>query len=319
MSGVCFQRLLYLLSLSTFLLGNMLLKSVTALSFLLVSSSYAQISKCPTVETQILTSDGSVYAVCPQSDYAGETTKFVGGLTSVTDCAKACNQEPQCKQAVYQQGGCHLKRSDRVQWIANTGYTSIRFVSKLEDGDAITTCISGFQNVTTSTGATYSMCPFSDYSVPSNDIQSNVATAEDCVQRCAQRPDCAYASYYTPDKVCHLKGTLSAPRWVFNNQFTSIRRANAVVAPPQSSSTPATQPSSQSSTATSSSTPTSTAPVAKLGKWGNIIQFPIIPVAAYVVPGGPSPSRILVFSSWGDRAFSGPTVNVLCYLSPFCY
>lgn len=48
---------------------------------------------------------------------------------------------------------------------------------------------------------------------------------------------------------------------------------------------------------------------AKAGKWSGVITFPIIPVAAYVVPAEPSASRLLVFSSWGARAFSGPTVS----------
>lgn len=287
----------------------MLLGSLTTISFLLASSCYAQLSNCPTADSQILTSDGSVYAVCPRTDYQGDTTKFVGGISSVADCAKACNQEPLCKQAVYQQGGCHLKRSGALRWIANTGYSTIRFLSKLEPGASITSCISGFKNVTTSTGTVYATCPFSDYNAPSNDIQSNVPTVEDCVQRCAQRSDCAIASYDTQYKVCHLKGTVAAPRWVFNNQYTSLQRANAIVAPPPSSSQSSTQPAPQPPTQTSASTPTSTAPVARLGRWGNVIQFPIIPVAAYVVPGEPSSSRVLVFSSWGERAFSGPTVS----------
>lgn len=263
----------------------MLLNSLITISFTLISLCFAQISRCPAAESQVLTSEGSIYAVCPQTDYEGDTTKFVDAVTSVTDCAQACNQEPQCKQAVYQQGGCHLKKSDGLRWTANTAYTTIRYVSKLESGAIITSCISGFKNVTTSTGTTYATCPFSDYDAPRNYIQPDVQTVEDCVQRCAQQSDCANASYDTQNKVCHLKGTLTAPRWVFSSQFTSLQRGNAIVAPPPPSS------------------------VARLGRWGDIIQFPIIPVAAYVVPGEPSSSRVLVFSSWGERAFSGPTVS----------
>lgn len=39
------------------------------------------------------------------------------------------------------------------------------------------------------------------------------------------------------------------------------------------------------------------------GSWGPAIQFPIIPVAAYVVPEYPSPSRLMVYSAWSPRMF----------------
>jgi galactose oxidase len=41
------------------------------------------------------------------------------------------------------------------------------------------------------------------------------------------------------------------------------------------------------------------------GQWSDLIRFPIIPVAAYVVPQAPDTSRMLVFSSWGATTFGG--------------
>lgn len=41
------------------------------------------------------------------------------------------------------------------------------------------------------------------------------------------------------------------------------------------------------------------------GSWSELVRFPVIPVAAYIVPAFPSPSRMLVFSSWGADAFGG--------------
>lgn len=41
------------------------------------------------------------------------------------------------------------------------------------------------------------------------------------------------------------------------------------------------------------------------GAWSDMIRFPVIPVAAYVVPEYPSSSRLLMFSSWGADAFGG--------------
>ncbi|KAH7394484.1 hypothetical protein BKA66DRAFT_456524 [Pyrenochaeta sp. MPI-SDFR-AT-0127] len=41
------------------------------------------------------------------------------------------------------------------------------------------------------------------------------------------------------------------------------------------------------------------------GTWSPVIQFPIIPVAAYIVPEYPSSSRLLVFSAWAPNFFGG--------------
>ncbi|RMZ67481.1 kelch domain-containing [Pyrenophora seminiperda CCB06] len=43
----------------------------------------------------------------------------------------------------------------------------------------------------------------------------------------------------------------------------------------------------------------------KLGKWSDIIKFPIIPVAAYVVPDYPSPTKLMVYSAYSPTAFGG--------------
>lgn len=44
---------------------------------------------------------------------------------------------------------------------------------------------------------------------------------------------------------------------------------------------------------------------ATTGQWTDLIRFPIIPVAAYIVPEAPDTSRMLVFSSWGATTFGG--------------
>lgn len=44
---------------------------------------------------------------------------------------------------------------------------------------------------------------------------------------------------------------------------------------------------------------------ATTGQWTDLIRFPIIPVAAYIVPEAPDTSRLLVFSSWGATTFGG--------------
>lgn len=39
------------------------------------------------------------------------------------------------------------------------------------------------------------------------------------------------------------------------------------------------------------------------GSWGPVIELPVIPVAAYVVPEYPSSSRLMVYSAWSPRMF----------------
>ncbi|OAL54059.1 galactose oxidase [Pyrenochaeta sp. DS3sAY3a] len=41
------------------------------------------------------------------------------------------------------------------------------------------------------------------------------------------------------------------------------------------------------------------------GSWSAVIEFPIIPVAAYIVPEYPSPTRLMVFSAFSPNSFGG--------------
>lgn len=43
------------------------------------------------------------------------------------------------------------------------------------------------------------------------------------------------------------------------------------------------------------------------GAWSDLIELPVIPVAAYVVPAFPESSKVLFFSSWGNNTFGGGT------------
>lgn len=60
-----------------------------------------------------------------------------------------------------------------------------------------------------------------------------------------------------------------------------------------------------SDTVTTSSASIPASPVFTLGKWSDLIDFPLIPVAAYIVPAFPVATRLLAFSSWDDRRFGG--------------
>ncbi|EMD59761.1 hypothetical protein GGP41_008464 [Bipolaris sorokiniana] len=66
----------------------------------------------------------------------------------------------------------------------------------------------------------------------------------------------------------------------------------------------------QSNAAAKSGTAKSTTPPPQdnkdaLGSWSPVINFPIIPVAAYIVPEYPSPTRMLVFSAFSPNSFGG--------------
>lgn len=41
------------------------------------------------------------------------------------------------------------------------------------------------------------------------------------------------------------------------------------------------------------------------GSWGPLIDFPIIPVAAYIIPEAPEATRLMFFSAWSPTAFGG--------------
>lgn len=76
--------------------------------------------------------------------------------------------------------------------------------------------------------------------------------------------------------VCHIKADASTNTliWSTDKRFDVIRRDVAA--------TPAVD-----------------------GAWSDLIRLPIVPVAVYIVPEFPSPSRLMVFSSWGADAFGG--------------
>ncbi|XPS96178.1 Galactose oxidase, partial [Ascochyta lentis] len=257
-------------------------QAFTTFKFVSKPTQGLTITGCPTGESNITSSPGSIFSLCPNTDYEGLTTNVVEGIISARDCSTACVRNVQCSQAVFQKSSsqCFIKGASKdLRWTYKTGLDTIRTVAKLDDASRVTSCPGGFTNITTDSGAGFATCAFSDFNAPSIEIQDDVLTFEACAERCTKRIDCVQASHDSKNKLCHIKGNLTAPVWTFNQQYTSLQLGNT----------------------------TSSATAAKLGKWSNVIQFSIIPVAAYVVPGEPSASRLLVFSSWGERAFSGPT------------
>lgn len=107
-------------------------------------------------------------------------------------------------------------------------------------------------------------------------VLKGVATLNDCAQRCSTIAACTNAVYDSTGKVCHIKADAKSKTliWSTDKRFDVIR--------PDKAAAPAT-----------------------VGAWSEMIQLPVIPVAAYVVPEYPSAQRLLVFSSWGADAFGG--------------
>ncbi|KXH63527.1 hypothetical protein CNYM01_14033 [Colletotrichum nymphaeae SA-01] len=240
------------------------------------------IQSCPTTATNV-TATGSTLATCPNTDYQGDTIRAVGGTASLQACALECGQASDCFRAVFQNSTsqCYIKADPKaLQWTYQPGFDSVSKVSVLADGVGINSCPSGYTNITTQNGASFATCKNADFTVPSVNVVGGVASVAACAESCTMNQNCAYAVYDAQNQVCHMKGTVTAASdWKFNRQFTSLKMIKI-----------------STSKATS-----------KIGRWSDVIQFPIIPVAAYVVPAQPSSARLLVFSSWGDRAFSGPT------------
>lgn len=105
---------------------------------------------------------------------------------------------------------------------------------------------------------------------------NGVTTLNDCAQRCSTIDTCVQAVFDMSASVCHIKSDANTNTiiWSTDKRFDVIRQD--IPANP-----------------------------AATGAWSDLIRLPVIPVAAYIVPEFPTPSRLMVFSSWGVDAFGG--------------
>ena len=135
---------------------------------------------------------------------------------------------------------------------------------------AITKCPSAETTYTSPDGLVYKTCTGTDYEGASAQIVPNIANAAACVQLCATTTPCDKSVYDNNNRDCHLKGSDTyGLRWTTNARFTASRRVD----------------------------------VGNVGKWAPLVNLPVIPVAAYVVP--TDTNRMLVFSAWGTNDFGG--------------
>lgn len=123
---------------------------------------------------------------------------------------------------------------------------------------------------------TFKICRDTDLRGGSSQRINNVASLNDCAQRCSTINTCVQAVFDATESVCHIKGDAKTNTliWSTDKRYDVVRQDVAAA--------PATN-----------------------GAWSDLVRLPVIPVAAYVVPEFPTSNRLMVFSSWGVDAFGG--------------
>ncbi|KAF2219616.1 galactose oxidase-like protein precursor [Elsinoe ampelina] len=248
-----------------------------------VTANAQRITACPTTANRVTAADGAIYEICSGTDYRGPSAQILPNIGSNTLCLDRCAVTTGCTQAVYHAAAqtCHLKGNpQQLEWWVDPIFDTIRQIQGVQQGSVITTCPYDEVLTTTADGSEYAICPGTDYEAYSYEVGQNVQTVGDCLSRCATNNGCSRAVYDNTGKVCHIKGTRTDLRWTINRQFSIIRQVSKVKAVPVA--------------------PTDRI---KVGVWSDLIKLPIIPVAAYVVPEGPTANRMLFFSAYGSTDF----------------
>ncbi|ETS83620.1 hypothetical protein PFICI_05496 [Pestalotiopsis fici W106-1] len=236
------------------------------------------LTDCPSTLSYYTDADGARYATCSGTDLQGTSSLITSSVTTSSACAQICSANTTCTKAVYDTTNkkCHIKDTTAtLTWVSNTQFNVIYINNTFAEGTIIARC--PFTNTTyTGTTGTFSICPDTDLQGTSASIVASIASREACAKLCDTTSGCTQAVYDKTGKYCHLKDStgLLTVSWVYNKKYDVINKAVA--------STPATT-----------------------GQWTDLIRFPIIPVAAYIVPEAPDTTRLLVFSSWGATTFGG--------------
>ncbi|GJC79257.1 galactose oxidase [Colletotrichum liriopes] len=256
-------------------------KAIAAAS-LFSQLSFAAITACPHNEAVWETPIGVKYTVCPGSDYqlGGGSLQLVRDVQSTLECVQICDRDARCDRAVYDKVNklCHVKNSkNAMNWAADDRFDAIRMTNDFPEGTFLATC--PFDEAAyrvPKTNADYRVCLNTDYTGPSAKMVNGVTTIQSCAELCSTTQGCKKSVFDHINNVCHIKAAepQSSLFWVQNKQFSTIHVAERI--------NPAVQ-----------------------GRWGDLIRLPVIPVAAYIVPSYPEPSRLLFFSSWGKDAFGG--------------
>ncbi|WYZ45363.1 hypothetical protein EsH8_VIII_000679 [Colletotrichum jinshuiense] len=256
-------------------------KAIAATSLFSQLSS-AAITACQNDETVWVTPIGVKYTVCPDSDYqlGGGSLQVVRNVNATVECVQICDTDSRCTRAVYdkQDKLCHVKNGkNEMTWAADDRFDAIRMTNDFAEGTFLATC--PFDEAAyrvPKTNADYRVCLNTDYTGASANMVKDVTTIQACAELCSNTKGCQKAVMDHLNNVCHIKAAEPEQSlfWVLNKQFSTIHVPERY--------NPATQ-----------------------GRWTDLIRLPVIPVAAYIVPSYPEPSRLLFFSSWGKDAFGG--------------
>lgn len=145
-------------------------------------------------------------------------------------------------------------------------------------GQNIDNCPNAGSTYTSRNKVGFNVCRQTDYGV--DNLQSvSQATLDACIEWCSTTPGCIYGVYDPVAKMCNSKGAPYTPNWKSDQSFDSFVMTSAGL------DAPATK--------------------TKNGKWSDVIQLQVIPVAAYMVPQYPSVTKFLAFASWSPTTFGG--------------
>ncbi|KXJ88743.1 hypothetical protein Micbo1qcDRAFT_150644 [Microdochium bolleyi] len=87
---------------------------------------------CPTATKRWTFDDGSVYEICPNSDFQGNSYLVVDKVLSDWSCLRMCNLDSRCTVSVFdnQYLYCHLKDTSSGNWVASNQFSVGRLVQR---------------------------------------------------------------------------------------------------------------------------------------------------------------------------------------------
>ena len=88
------------------------------------------ITSCPSGDYNYTSSAGSVWSVCPDSDFQGNTVSAQYSVASIGACTNLCASSSGCIRAVYNGANqiCYLKDGQASQWVTSSQYSTSQLV-----------------------------------------------------------------------------------------------------------------------------------------------------------------------------------------------
>lgn len=236
------------------------------------------ITACSTPESLFSAAGATTqYAVCPSTSFFGNDSAMVPNVPSAVACAQLCDQTYGCVRAVHNAiiNACHIKdASQQDVWIPAQGFSAIRFVNDTSTPEIIARCPVNPTDEPGPHGQAYGLCPGTGFRGADAGPAVSVPSAQGCMDLCRTTDGCQKAVYDALAATCTVKNTSQAVFWTADRRYATVHRGQ-----------------SQDPSA--------------VGQWSDIHRLPLIPVAVFVVPAFPAPTRMLAFSSYADEDFLG--------------